>query len=184
MTEFQSVRTNQIVFYQGQQHVVTGLDVRPDGVFLHLQRIEPQVKSVTYNQVKLIDEVLPKRLSANLAAQKAWEYGMKQTRHTSKDHVRQPYTRLEVSTKIKGLLLETLKEQKVKAKFITQSVLDKVVGRIAAAQGYLTQLPNQTVKSLDDCPDWREIAAIGSSVANAYNRSMLDHIRKSSENKE
>lgn len=176
---FTPVKTNDVVTYNGQKHLVVSVHLENNDVRLNLQPLDNSIKTVSMRDVTVLDEQynVPSKtksvLTITKAGREAWDYGTDKAR-TENNSTREPYSDIELISRVKSLLLEEI--QKMQQATINQQMVDHVVQRLAATQAYLVTQNNKNsaIKSSDNFIDWRQISLIAIKMANMYNQSVIN----------
>ena len=174
---FRPIKSNDVVIYNGQKHLVVSVQLENSEIRLNLQPLDNSVKTVSFNDVQILDETYiekPKgqlNLTINKSGREAWDYGAAKAK--SEDiKTRTPYTQNELISRVKTLLLDEIKKNNQET--ISQPMIDHVVQRLSSTQAYLvTQVvKGNAVKSSENFIDWRQISLIALKMANMYNQSI------------
>ena len=181
---FKPIKTNDVVMHEGRKHLVIAVHLDGDNIHVNLQPLDNSIKTVSLDEIQPLDSTYKSigknRLEINRSGRDAWDYGAKKA--TLKDvKTREPYTREEVISRVKTLILDEIKQSRCKK--VDQKMLDNVVRRLSATQAYLvkqgyrsdtsdTSDTSAAVKS-SNFIDWREIALVALKMANMYNQNII-----------
>jgi dGTP triphosphohydrolase len=175
--KFRPIKSNDVVIYNGHKHLVVSVHLENNDIKLSLQPLDNSVKTVSFNDVKLINETYVEKakstldLTINKSGREAWDYGANKAK-SENIKTRTPYTQNELIGRVKTLLLEEIKNNKQET--ISQPMVDHVVQRLSSTQAYLvTQvMKGNAVKSGENFIDWRQISLIALKMANLYNQNV------------
>lgn len=174
---FRPIKSNDIVIYNGQKHLVVSVHLENNDIRLSLQPLDNSIKTVSFSDVKILNETYvekvksPLDLTINKSGREAWDYGSAKAKNEN-IKTRTPYTQNELISRVKSLLLDEIKKNKQET--ISQQMVDHVVQRLSSTQAYLvTQvIKGNAVKSSENFIDWRQISLIALKMANLYNQSV------------
>jgi len=169
---FRPVKTGDIVYIQDVPHLVYGVDIQSSQIYLNVKEISPSVKKVMYNQISFAPE--QQRLRAAKIAQEAMRHGYASGEKSIKsDDISQPFNTNEIAELLKNNYIKTIKS--LNADCIDQEIVNKVVQKVAAAQGYLIARSHKSrVKSDMKYANWQNIANLALKIAHRYNQSVVN----------
>lgn len=174
---FRPIKSNDVVIYNGQRHLVVSVHLENNDIRLNLQPLDNSVKTVSFNDVQILNETYVEKskskldLTINKSGREAWDYGVNKAKNEN-IKTRTPYNQNELISRVKSLLLDEIKNNKQEV--ISQQMVDHVVQRLSSTQAYLvTQvIKGNAVKSSENFIDWRQISLIALKMANLYNQSV------------
>lgn len=175
--KFRPIKSNDVVMYNGQRHLVVSVHLESNDIRLNLQPLDNSVKTVSFNDVQPLNETYVEKpkgrqeLGINTSGREAWDYGVNKAK-SEDTKTRAPYSQNELISRVKTLLLDEIKNSN--QGIISQQMVDHVVQRLSSTQAYLvTQvIKGNAVKSSENFIDWRQISLIALKMANLYNQSV------------
>lgn len=168
---FRPIKTHDIVWYQGQMHLVKSIIADDTGFKFDIVPVSSTVKTVTYEDI--YQNSLPaKYLVASKNAQKFFRSAYKLASNKPVENsVDLPMDNQQILQAIKSDLTEFIKQNP--SRLIPQRVLDDIVQRQCVRQGYLlAQYHRKKVKSSLKYSTWQDIANLAVKISNAHNRKM------------
>lgn len=168
------IKTHDVVWYQGQQHLVKSINMAGGEIMLDLAPLSQNIKTVSYKDVNQPVEKNIRYLVASKIAQRtfvdAYREGLKSSKTKS---VIMP---LE-DNEIRQIIYSDIKRYVTNYPDVpvTQKSLDDIVSSICHRQGYLlAQYHRNKVKSnLKNYATWQNIANFAVKIANTYNRKLI-----------